>query len=158
MRFAEPSGSVYCCRPYTVTLVATNSYGTDSEIKTNYINVAPYCIPSYTNGAGAGDYISLVQLGSINNATGASTGPYYTYFSSLSTDIARASSNTITLSAGTYYAYNNISVWIDYNNNGVFETSEKLGNVEIAGCSGNRYHHIYGSYICYTGCNPNAGA
>jgi len=118
--------------PYIVTLVATNFFGTDSEIKTNYINVIPYCIPAYTTGTGAGDYISLVQLGSINNATGASSSPYYTYYSSLSADLARASSNTITLSAGSYFAYNNISVWIDFNQNGVFETSEKLGNVELA--------------------------
>jgi len=116
---------------YTVTLVATNSYGSDSEIKTNYINVAPYCIPAFSYGTGAGDYISLVQLGGINNATGASPAPYYTYYSSLSTDLARASSNTITLSAGSYFAYNNISVWIDFNQNGVFEITEKIGNVTL---------------------------
>jgi len=116
---------------YSVTLVATNSYGSDSEIKTNYINVAPYCIPAYNSGTGAGDYISLVQLGGINNVTGASPAPYYNYYSSLSTDLARASSNTITLSAGSYFAYNNISVWIDFNQNGVFEITEKIGNVTL---------------------------
>jgi PKD repeat protein len=117
---------------YSVTLVATNSFGSDSEIKTNYITVAPYCIPAYTTGTSAGDYITLVQLGSINNATGASAAPYYTYFNSLSTDMARSSSNTVTLSAGSYYANNNITVWIDFNQNGVFETDEKLGNVLLS--------------------------
>ncbi|MBK6965948.1 MAG: PKD domain-containing protein [Bacteroidales bacterium] len=119
---------------YTVTLTATNAYGSDTDIKSGFINVVSfeYCIPTYTTGTGYGDYITLVQLGSINNATGASANPYYTYFSNLSTDLNPGSVNTITLSPGTYGSGNYISVWIDYNQNGLFETSEKLGNVLIA--------------------------
>jgi len=119
---------------YTVTLTATNAFGSDTEIKTNYIDVIlyDYCVPSYTTGTGYGDYITLVQLGSINNSTGASSSPYYTYFSNLSTDLIPGSENTITLSPGTYGSGNYISVWIDYNQNGLFETSEKLGNVLVA--------------------------
>jgi PKD repeat protein len=119
---------------YTVSLTATNAYGSDPEIKTNYINAIlyTYCIPPYTTGTGSGDYISLVQLGSINNATGASATPYYTYYSNLSTDLTPGAAYTITLSPGTYSSGNNISVWIDYNQNGVFETTDKLGNVNIA--------------------------
>jgi len=118
---------------YTVTLTATNAYGSDNEIKTNFINAIlyEYCVPTYTSGTGYGDYISMVQLGSINNATGASASPYYTYFSNLSTDLSPGFVNTITLSPGTYSSGNYISVWIDYNQNGVFETSEKSGTVLI---------------------------
>jgi PKD repeat protein len=118
---------------YTVTLTATNASGSDSEIKTNFINVIPfeYCVPEYSTGTGSGDFISLVQLGSINNATGGSSSPYYTYYSSLSTDLSTSTEYSITLSAGTYGAGNNISVWIDFNQNGSFEESEKLGNVEL---------------------------
>ena len=118
---------------YTVTLVAGNAYGTDSEIKTNYISVIPfsYCIPTYTSGTTAGDYITLVQLGTINNATGASPSPFYTYYSSLSTDLTPGSAYTITLSPGTYSSGNYIAVWIDYNQNGVFDADENLGTVLI---------------------------
>jgi PKD repeat protein len=118
---------------YSVSLTATNTFGSDTETKTNYINVVlfEYCIPSYTTGTSAGDYISLVQLGNINNATGASASPYYTYFSNLSTDLMPGSTNTITLSPGTYSSGNYIAVWIDYNQNGVFESPEKLGTVLI---------------------------
>jgi len=118
---------------YSVTLVATNAHGSDTESKINYINVVPYvyCTPTYTTGTSAGDYITLVQLGTINNATGASSSPYYTYYSNLSTDLLPGSNHTITLSPGTYSSGNNISVWIDYNQNGTFETTEKLGNVNI---------------------------
>jgi PKD repeat protein len=113
----------------TVTLTVNGSV---TETKTNYINVLPafsYCTPTYTYGSGDGDYISLVQLGSINNPTGASVSPYYTYYNTMSTDLAQGSPYTITLSPGTYTSGNNISVWIDYNQNGTFETAEKLGNV-----------------------------
>jgi PKD repeat protein len=116
---------------YSVTLTATNAYGSDGEIKTNYINVIPYtyCTPTYTTGTSSNDYITLVQLGTINNATGASSSPYYTYYSSLSTNLIPGSGYTITLSPGTYASNNYIAVWIDYNQNGVFETTEKLGNI-----------------------------
>jgi len=116
---------------YSVTLAATNAIGTNTLVKSNYINVIPYsyCTPAYTTGTGSGDYITLVQLGTINNATGASASPYYNYYSSLSTNLTPGSAYTITLSPGTYTSGNNISVWIDYNQNGVFETTEKLGNV-----------------------------
>jgi len=118
---------------YTISLTATNANGSDTEVKTNYINVVPfvYCTPTYTTGTSAGDYITLVQLGTINNATGASSSPYYTYYSSMSTDLLPGTAYTITLSPGTYGSGNNISVWIDYNQNGSFESTEKLGNVVI---------------------------
>ncbi|MHC1776576.1 MAG: C25 family cysteine peptidase [Lentimicrobium sp.] len=119
---------------YTVTLTATNAYGSDSEVKTNYINVVEveYCIPAYTTGTSAGDYITLVQLGSINNATGASSSPYYNYYSNLSTDLTPGSAYTITLSPGTYGSGNYIAVWIDFNRNSVFDTAEKLGTISIS--------------------------
>ena len=118
---------------YTVSLTATNSYGSDPETKTNYINVVPfiYCIPPYTTGTSDGDFISLVQLGSINNATGASASPYYTDYTGLSTTLVPNANYTVTLSAGTYTSLNNISVWIDYNQNGIFDAAEKLGNVTL---------------------------
>jgi PKD repeat protein len=118
---------------YTVSLTATNGYGSDAEVKTNYINVIPttYCIPTYTSGTGYGDYISLVQLGSINNATGASASPYYTFYNTLSTDLTPGSAYTITLSPGTYSSGNYIAAWIDFNQNAVFDADEKIGTVLI---------------------------
>jgi PKD repeat protein len=116
---------------YNVSLTVTNTWGNDTELKNNYILVSNYCIPTYTIGSAEGDYISLVQLGSINNNTGALPGPYYFYYSDLSTDLIPGNSYAVMVSAGTYSSDNNISVWIDYDLNGVFDPSEKLGNVTL---------------------------
>jgi subtilisin-like proprotein convertase family protein len=92
------------------------------------INTAPsaYCTPAYTTGTGFGDYITNVTLGTINNTTGASAAPYYTYYNLLNTNLTAGNSYTVTgtiNNGGTEY----VAVWIDFNQNGVFEASEKLG-------------------------------
>ncbi|MCO5261596.1 MAG: GEVED domain-containing protein [Lentimicrobium sp.] len=105
--------------------------GASLELAVTGSTIPAYCTPTYSIGTNDGDYISLVQLGSINNATGRLAAPYYFYYSDLSTDLTAGASYTITLSAGTYPSANNITVWIDYNQDGVFEESEKLGNVTL---------------------------
>lgn len=118
---------------YTITLTATNSGGSNSITKTGYIVVseASSCIPGYVDGTGEGDYISLVQLEGIVNNTGPSPYPFYTDYSNLTANLTKGSSYTITLSAGYYPDGNNISVWIDYNQDNTFDPSEKLGNVSL---------------------------
>lgn len=90
-----------------------------------------YCTPVYTTGTGTQDYIANVQLGNINNTTGASSSPYYTFYSSLSTSLTTNSQHTLFVKAGPRPTGNNISVWIDYNVDGTFQTEEKLGNVTL---------------------------
>lgn len=92
---------------------------------------APYCATSYSNGTGFGDYISKVQISSttLNNNTGASASPYYTLYpasGSTTASITQGQSYTVTLSGGTYsFCY--IRVWIDYNVDNVFQTTESIG-------------------------------
>ncbi len=120
---------------FNASLTVSNASFNDTETKTSYIEVTEvtYCIPTYSSGTGLGDYISLVQLGDIDNATGALPSPYYNYYSSLSTDLIQDQSYTITLSPGTYESGNNIAVWIDYNRDGIFdEITEKLGTAILA--------------------------
>lgn len=71
----------------------------------------------------ADEYIGKVVLGSISNLSGANAG--YGNFTALTTDLARGSVNTITITptwSGTIFneAY---SVWIDYNADGDFGDS-----------------------------------
>jgi len=71
------------------------------------------------------EWIDLVQLGDINNTSGASG---YTDFTSLSTNLARGASATIYFSAGfkssSYKEY--WHVWIDFDHNGTFDDDEKM--------------------------------
>ncbi|MGB3464913.1 MAG: GEVED domain-containing protein, partial [Cyclobacteriaceae bacterium] len=69
----------------------------------------------------ADEYISRVQLGSINNVTGASASGYGNY-TAQSTDLTKGTSNTITITptwTGTLYN-EGYSVFIDYNQDGDF--------------------------------------
>jgi len=82
-----------------------------------------YCA---SNGNNTSDeYIGRVQMGSIDNATGASSGGYGDY-TSLSSNLS--SSNTITITptwTGTIYS-EGYAVWIDYNRDGDFGDTGEL--------------------------------
>jgi hypothetical protein len=86
------------------------------------------CIPNSANGTGDGDFINGVQLGSINNQnSGGTTQPTYTNFSATySTSLVRGNTYTIAIQGGTY-SPNRYAAWIDYDQNGTFVLSEKLG-------------------------------
>ncbi len=87
---------------------------TTTEVQLNYCD---------SNGQSVADeYISRVQLGTINNASGATSGGYADY-TSLSTTLAKGESHTITITpAWTGTKYNEgYSVWIDYNKDGDFD-------------------------------------
>jgi PKD repeat protein len=127
---------------YTITLVATNGQGSDSEVKTNYIIVAIAtgpCAASSTIGCAAGDaneYISTVQLNTINN-TSACSG--YTDYSAISTTLTKTSSYTATIvpsimggSTGAYTS-DELAIWIDWNDDNDFaDAGEQVGYVMVA--------------------------
>ncbi|HNB81461.1 MAG TPA: GEVED domain-containing protein, partial [Chitinophagaceae bacterium] len=100
-----------------------------------------YCQPSYSTGTTSGDYITQVTLNgtSLNNLTGPSASPYYTLYpasGSTTAAVTAGTSYTLTVSPGTWSsAGNDIAAFIDYNQNGVFDTGEKLGQVNDVGAS-----------------------
>ena len=71
------------------------------------------------------EYISRVQVGSINNASGAQS---YSDFTSISTNLNKGSSYTITITpTWTGSSYNEgYAAWIDYNNDGDFTDAGEL--------------------------------
>ncbi len=81
-----------------------------------------YCA---SNGNNVSDeFISNVNLGSINNSSGAASGGYAD-FTSISTDLTKGAANTITITptwTGTVYS-EGYGVWIDYNQDGDFTDS-----------------------------------
>jgi PKD repeat protein len=106
---------------YTVTLVATNALGSDTEIKTNYITVsnAPlnYCTSQGNNWTY--EWIGRVAFNSFVNVSGAAG---YSNFTNLNVPMTPGASVSLTLTP----AFSGTSmkevwrVWIDYNKDGDF--------------------------------------
>ena len=117
---------------YDVKLVVTNAYGSDSIVKVGYIKVARfiYCTSNLGgNGSCPGD-IKLVAISgtsledSVHNSCNTSNGSTYaSYPASGNTTGTMETGKTYELSVTTSNP-DIISVWIDYNQNGIFETSE----------------------------------
>lgn len=106
---------------YTVSLTATNAYGSDTKVKSNYINVisCTYCTTSYSNLAD--DHISNVQLNMLNNPSGSTS---YSDFTSISTELAPGATYPISVSVTVNGAWvQHCFIWIDWNSNCSFTDS-----------------------------------
>lgn len=92
-----------------------------------------YCDPIYTSGKTDGDLISKVEITEgvsslLVNDTGTSpTNPAYTYFTTPTATLQAGNTYNVTITVGSFGSQN-VAVWIDYNDNGTFETNEKVGN------------------------------
>ncbi len=74
---------------------------------------------SYCSAMGGGDeYISRVQLGDIDNY---SINNYYKDYTNLSTTLEMGNTYTLTVTNGNGYNLDQCGVWIDWNQNGVFD-------------------------------------
>lgn len=106
---------------YSVTLVSTNASGSDTEMKSNYINVInvpiTYCSSKGNNYSR--EWISRVQFGSFINQSGAAG---YSDYTNLTAGMTPGTNVTVTLTPGfagtTYKEF--WRVWIDYNKDGDF--------------------------------------
>jgi hypothetical protein len=124
---------------YTATPTATTWYqcvvtctNSASSATSNPVQVLynPYCNPAYITGTLYGDLISNVAITgtTLNNNSGTATsGPYYTYYNNLPAAVmSAATSYQVQVTCGSF-PYQAFAVWIDYNDNYVFEASEKVG-------------------------------
>jgi hypothetical protein len=99
------------------------------------ITMAPalscYCVPQYTSGQGCslGDVIGSVSLNTLNNVTNDDCAPgSYVDFTgnpALTTTLQAGGSYTLTIGADAYAQH--YSAWVDYDNSGTFELSERIG-------------------------------
>lgn len=94
-----------------------------------YITAAgTYCLPTYSTGTSGGDYLNSVNMGAISNVTGANTvSPYYSDYTFLSTNLTLNSFNTLNFQTGSYNGSEGIAAWIDYNQDGILSSTEKIG-------------------------------
>jgi hypothetical protein len=94
------------------------------------VSVTLQSAPPYSTGTGGGDYISNVTLNTINNTStyDSPLGDSYQDFTSISTNLVKGSTYTIYVSSpATFLGYpSGYAAWIDYNNDGIFQTTENI--------------------------------
>ncbi|WP_040757327.1 immunoglobulin-like domain-containing protein [Winogradskyella psychrotolerans] len=98
---------------------STSSYTSSVNFTTTEVQLN-YCTSTSSNVND--EYISRVQLGTINNSSGAQ---FYSDFTNMSTNLTQGQSYTVSVTptwTGTQYN-EGYSVWIDYNHDGDFSDS-----------------------------------
>ncbi len=117
---------------YSVTLTASNSFGSDTETKSNYIVVEEASTPCAAGSAQCDEYIATVELNTINNSSQCSTGGYGNYLS-ISTTLDIGATYTAIITPGpNLYLNDEIAIWIDYNDDLDFDDAgEQVGYVLV---------------------------
>lgn len=123
---------------YYWKIVPKNSLGSASGCTVRSFTTSILsCIPTYTNG-GTTDNITQVTLGTLSDVPPANNSPYYFDRSSVQNAIPNLQQTvptTLSLTMGTDGNQYN-GVWIDFNNNGTFETTEFFTSNSNPGASG----------------------
>jgi hypothetical protein len=121
-----------------------------------------FCTPVYTSGISLGDLISNVQIvgTTLSNNSGTSTaGPSYTFFTGQpnhTADLLPSTNYQVNVTVGTW-GNQHVRAWIDYNDNGLFEASEVIGQAIIASGQGNTGPFPPASFAISLACTPPAG-
>jgi len=126
----HPSHSYVTNGTYSVSLWVSNSFGTDSIAITNYVTVAlsgtvpPSCTP-VTFGYCCQIGIYNVTFESINNNSGNASVGYEDFSCGSLAAVTMNSSYAISVETGPNFE-ENVGVWIDYDNDGVFTGGEQV--------------------------------
>ena len=150
---SQTAATYYQC---VVTCTDTSSTTTSTPVLVG-LSTLCYCIPTYTNGKTDGDLISNIVIAGTtlsNNSGTAPVNPSYTFFSgqpNYTAILQAGSSYNITVSVGTFGGQN-VAVWIDYDDDGVFATTERVGFTS-AGIAANGT----ATFSISLACNPALG-
>jgi hypothetical protein len=95
---------------------------------TNIVSATFDCATPITNGTSGGDFITNVTFNTINNnSTRDLFSDAYQNFTNLSTTVCQGSSYTLNVSGtNTFGSNQGFSAWIDWNGDGVFQTTEQV--------------------------------
>jgi hypothetical protein len=92
----------------------------------NPCNVVSYC---WAGAQVCDEYISRVQIGTIDNPSGCEPNaepPNYVDYTDLSTDLIVGTESALVVTNGNPFAGDHCAVWIDWNHNCEFSSSEKI--------------------------------
>jgi PKD repeat protein len=120
---------------YNVTLTATNADGSTTIVRENYITVTEspnsYCIPQHSNSGVR--YIKNVRFANLDHTSGKGLSNGYSDYTYKTVNVKPGSTYTLAVKASgisaTSYSRNNVSAWIDYNQNNSFPPSERIMNI-----------------------------
>ncbi len=130
MNFTSPGA-------YDVTLTVTTPAGTSTLTKPSFVvlggTLVNSCTPNLGNTGGYGQTISQVKFKSINSSTSQYTNSYQNLSCSQNTIVNPGVSYPISVTANAGPSGSErFEVYIDYDNNGVFATSELVHSGSIA--------------------------
>jgi hypothetical protein len=158
---ASPTANTY----YQCVVTCSNSGATGTSTPV-LIMFDAYCAPVYTIGKTDGDLISNISISGTtfaNNSGTAQVNPAYTVFTgqpNYTCNLVAANSYTVNVTVGTW-GNQGIAAWIDYNDNNVFEASEKIGSTAGTIGSGTGLLPIpadhTASFTINLSCNPPLG-
>ncbi|MCE3281010.1 MAG: Protein of unknown function precursor, partial [Bacteroidetes bacterium] len=96
-----------------------------------------YCTPAMATVEAGGDFLNNFTFANITNLNSGDAATDYTYYNSLTANVLGGSTYSLSLEAGgtaSLYAQQ-FRIWIDYNQNGVFEASESVFNTSTSSFS-----------------------
>ena len=107
---------------FSVSLIAGNSIGLDTVIRTNYIHVVP---PKYCNSGATyeDEYISGVHFDTINNSSNWSGG--YSDYTNYVGTCTQGQKFSVTVNIANSYSADRLYVWCDWNLDGDFDDAEE---------------------------------
>jgi PKD repeat protein len=117
-----------------VSVVSTGWVASLSCVLTPVAPPASYCAAgsSYTN---CDEYISRVQIGTIDNATTCSSPGGYGNYTSISTKVSPTISYPVTVTNGRPYSADQCGIWVDWNHDSDFGDAGET--ITITGTPGN---------------------
>lgn len=120
---------------YELTLAATNAFGSDTARRMVAVagRCPGYCVAEGLGGSqGSPAFFTRVQVGTLENSDVRQPGVGYRDFTARYTELRQGQSYPVRIESPAWTFAGNgpwtrITGWVDYNQNGVFEASERLG-------------------------------
>lgn len=107
---------------YHVELISSNDNGTNSLLRTNYIDVIDYCSPTVALPTISDVGINNVKINGIDNTTPSGNAPGYTnYVNDFSTTLTAGQTYDLEVSRNSVVNPMNRKAWIDFNRDGIFQ-------------------------------------